>query len=158
MNLLQSSFKNAMGFIMWHYGIMLSFQPSFMRLPVPKLFASRQNFIKIFAKVHSLRWTRKLVKSIKVAEFALAKDSENVGLKALNERLNNGKSILNIGNTQTFITVFRNLDFFEMFGVALSLCYNSIQFLWCDMAHKNLLNNFLFITLNNEAYILRYLK
>ena len=33
-----------------------------------------------------------------------------------------------------------------------------MQFLWCDMAHKNLLNSFLFITLNKEAYILRYLK
>ena len=42
------------------------------------------------------------MKLIKVAEFALAKDSENVGLKALNERLNNGKSILDIGNTQTY--------------------------------------------------------
>ena len=45
-----------------------------------------------------------------------------------------------------------------MFWVVLSLCYNSMQFLWCDMAHKNLLKSFLFITLNKEAYILRYLK
>ena len=45
-----------------------------------------------------------------------------------------------------------------MLWMVLSLCYNSKQFLWCDMAHKILLNNFLFITFNNEAYILRYLK
>ena len=45
-----------------------------------------------------------------------------------------------------------------MLWVVLSLCHNSKQFLWCDMAHQNLLNNFLFIAFNNEAYILRYLK
>ena len=42
------------------------------------------------------------MKLIKVSLHALAKDSENVGLKALNERLNNGKIILNNGNTQTY--------------------------------------------------------
>ena len=42
------------------------------------------------------------MKLIKVAEFVSAKDSKNVGLKAINEKLNNGKSILNIGNTQTY--------------------------------------------------------
>ena len=45
-----------------------------------------------------------------------------------------------------------------MLWVVLRLCDNSMQFLWCDMAHKNLLNNFPYITFNNEAYILRYLK
>ena len=32
----------------------------------------------------------------------ISKRLKNVGLKALNEKLNNGKSILNIGNTQTY--------------------------------------------------------
>ena len=45
-----------------------------------------------------------------------------------------------------------------MLWVVLSLYYNSKQFLWRDMAHKNLQINFLFIASNNEAYILRYLK
>ena len=51
--------------------------------------------------------------------------------------------------------MYKNLDFFKnALGCFESMLYNSMQILWCDMAHNNLLNNFLYITLNNEACIL----
>ena len=54
-------------------------------------------------------------------------------------------------NDQLF-TVFGNLDYFEILWVGLRLCYNLLQFLWCDVDHKQFTEQFLYITINEVAW------